>query len=188
MKIHLPCLAAALALVTSCASTGGEEALVPPRTRIEARVTDTIEADVLPLTGGEIDCRVAVVNENGSSATTGSGTFRLSPPSRYPAVLMATTPDGRIGWTSLTPGTRGQVAFDLDRPGAFVDLTLRRAEDTRVAIFKGADRLHDVTLRPGQTRRLVVPTGDVTVQLTYEGSAPVACDLEAGEVLGLDLE
>ncbi|MEM6675512.1 MAG: hypothetical protein AAF726_21865 [Planctomycetota bacterium] len=157
------------ATAAGCATA--PEPAVPDPTRVEAHAERFFDPPylrgfVVSEDGTAVKAKVAIVRENGSSSTSSSGPFTLPAPKAGPAVLVATTGDGRIGWLPVDVMEEGPVSIVPDRAGGFLELVNLGEEAARVAVFAEDERLYDMTLHPDEPQTVVVPVGCVRFGLT----------------------
>jgi hypothetical protein len=115
-----------------------------------------------------VGAHVSAVDAGGSSsvATDQMGRFAIPTYASTSIVVHASTADGRVAVQSARTGAR-----DLELvlgPGTTLVIDLAGGEHARCAVFQGALRIEDFTLRAGKPASVVVPPGALRVQI-YEG-------------------
>jgi hypothetical protein len=135
----------------------------------QARATDdrTIGGVVHGADGAPVHARIAVVGKGGSMSTwtDKQGRFSFSELHWPEFALHASTEDGRIAVAPAHPGEHVELVL---APGGTLEIDLDGMEKTRCAVFSGDLRVEDFTLKSYSTVRVVVPAGDVRVEL-YSG-------------------
>ncbi|MCC7171365.1 MAG: hypothetical protein IT459_13035 [Planctomycetes bacterium] len=124
--------------------------------------------------GHPVRARVAAVTESGSvsTGTRDDGTFELTDAVWTKSVVYATTEDDCFAIaTGVEPGATG-IELVVSQGGAIV-VHANQPQDVRCALFQGATRFEDFTLRVGKPARVVVPPGKVRVRL-YTPTATIA--------------
>ena len=129
----------------------------------EARITGIVR----DTEGAAVEARVALVGAQGGGSNTMTtqpdGRFAL-PEIRSPELaLHASTEDGRAAVVRSHPGARDVEL--VVRPGATLVIELAGREKARLAVFADGLRIEDFTLKQGDPATLVVPPGEVRLQL-----------------------
>lgn len=141
--------------------------------------------------GKPLRARIAAVDPQGGSYSTSTddqGRFALPAEAWMGSVftLHASTGDARLDVRSEV--SYGTVGLELVvHPAASVTVRIERDGSARCAFFHRGARIEDFTLRNGKRARVVVPVGEVNVEL-YEGQRVYArrtIDLDVGEHLDL---
>ncbi len=136
--------------------------------------SSTISGFVVDTAGEPVRARIAIVSSSGgstSSTTNDAGRFDLESPQRGPFAIHASTEDGRIAISPARGGDEG-VRLVL-APGGTVTIDFTSEQKMRCAVFHGDLRIEDFTLRAKADRRsVVVPTGDIHVQVYGGGKSP----------------
>ena len=119
--------------------------------------------------GRPIRARVAAVGAAGSVSTDtdAEGRFELSGIASDPFVLHASTNDDQVAVAPDVQDGASGVQLVV-APAAAVTLRLDGDSTSRCAVFQRDVRVEDFTLRPGVPYRVVLPAGDLRIQL-YEG-------------------
>ncbi|MBK7645036.1 MAG: hypothetical protein IPJ19_18650 [Planctomycetes bacterium] len=133
-----------------------------------AQPGDSLTGVVVDAQGHPMRARIAAVGESGSfsTSTDDEGRFDLASPGFAVSVLHASTPQGTCAVQSIPAS--GHAAKLVLQPGSTLVLQFEGASNVRCAIFSGALRVEDFTLRPGKSATAIVPAGGLSVRV-YEG-------------------
>jgi hypothetical protein len=136
-----------------------DKALAEPR-----ESSTTVRGTVRDSDGRPVRATVAAVANGSKSVTTDQdGGFALADVPFDEFVLHASTEDGRV---AIRTGIRCGMAVDLVvAPGASMTLRLAGRDTIRCALFQGEVRFEDFTLRSGHDARVVVPPGEIRLEL-----------------------
>ena len=141
---------------------------------------------VVDAQGRPVHARVAAVGPSGSRScsTDGQGRFELEGLQWPEFVLHVSTDDDRLAVQSGVRLDTKNVHL-LPEPAAVATMHVDGVGQSRCAVFHDGVRVEDFTIRGGKPSRVVLPAGEIRVQL-YEGEKILhesTFHLEVGEHL-----